>query len=76
MGVDREAWKRLWARHRGKIVGAGAGFLFGVLLMAVGLFWAIVIAAFTVAGYVVGSRWDEGQEGLAELLDRIMQGRR
>ncbi len=74
--MERELWQRLWARHRGKLLGAAAGFLFGVLLMTVGLFWAIVIAAFTAAGYVLGSRVDEGQEGLAELLDKILQGRR
>lgn len=78
--LDRELWRELahalWSRHRGKLLGAAAGFVLGVLIMWVGLLWAAFIAALTVAGYVVGQRLDEEPEGLADLLERVMQGRR
>ncbi len=44
--------------------------------MWVGFFWAAFIALLTVAGYAVGQRMDEEPEGLADLLDRIIQSRR
>ncbi len=72
----RELGHALWSRHRGKLLGSAAGFALGVLIMWVGLLWAAFIAALTVAGYAVGQRLDEEPEGLADLLERVMQGRR
>lgn len=78
-GVDRELWRELgqaiWSRHRGKLLGTAGGFLLGVLIMWVGLFWAIFIGALTVAGYLLGQRLDEEPEGITDLLERMLHGR-
>lgn len=67
-----EPWAReLWRHHRGKLVGAAAGFLFGLLWRWVGLFWALLIAALTVTGYWLGRMFDEDEDALVQLLERL-----
>lgn len=74
--MPQEWMKEIWTRHRGKLAGALAGFLLGLLMAAVGIFWAIVIFALTVGGFLLGRRFDEDQEGLSEWLERLWQDRR
>ncbi len=71
-----EKWAAFWNRHRGKLIGALCGFLLGVLMAVVGVFWGLVIFVLTAAGFVLGRRFDEDREGLAEWLDRLFQERR
>ncbi len=74
---EREEFRDWWWRHRGKALGALFGFMIGLLFWAVGLFWGIFITALTIAGYLAGKRFDdEGEEGLAELISRILGDRR
>lgn len=72
-----QEWARgIWTRHRGKLVGALAGFFLGVLMATVGVFWAIVIFGLTAGGFLLGRRFDEDEEGLSEWLERLWQDRR
>lgn len=71
-----DKWKALWARHRGKLVGALCGFLLGVLMAVVGVFWGLVIFGLTAGGFLLGRRFDEDREGLEEWLERLFQERR
>ena len=64
-------WQEAWARHAGKITGAAAGFVFGLLVMWVGLFWTLFIAAATWIGYVLGSRLDDGTFEAPEWWERL-----
>lgn len=77
MDAQGYEWIRvLWTHHRGKLVGALAGFFLGILMVAVGFFWAIVIFGLIVGGVVLGHRFDVDRESLDELLDRIFHDRR
>lgn len=71
----QEWLKDLLARHRGKVIGAGLGFLAGLLLMLVGFFWALVIAALTIGGYLLGRRYDDDRAAFADWLERFFGGR-
>lgn len=54
-------WKDLWEGHRGKLLGAGFGFLLGLLYLIVG-FWDMLIFAFIVfIGYYMGKKLDQGE---------------
>lgn len=74
--MGEERWRAIWHRHRGKLTGAAAGFLLGVLMATVGVFWGLVIFALTAVGFVLGRRFDEDREGWEEWLDRLFQERR
>lgn len=69
-------WAReLWARHRGKLVGATLGAGFGLLWRWVGLFWALVIAVLAGLGYWLGRRYDEDPEAFLAWLERVLARR-
>lgn len=77
--MEQHWWRELLDRYRGRLIGTAAGFVLGLLIMWVGVFWALVIGLLSLAGYQLGRRFDEagdGMEGLSEFLDRILQGRR
>ncbi|MEX2356538.1 MAG: DUF2273 domain-containing protein [Thermaerobacterales bacterium] len=65
-------WREIWRKHRGKITGGSAGFLFGLLVMWIGVLWALFIGACTFTGYLVGRQTDDGGEDWESLLERIM----
>jgi len=51
-------WLDIWEKHQGKIIGAGCGFMLGLLYLIVGL-WDMLIFAFIVfIGYYVGRKLD------------------
>lgn|GEM_PF-6401414 len=64
-------WSSLWVRHRGKIIGVAAAVALVLLLRTLGLFWTLLLLALALAGFWIGSRFDEGEEGWEELLERI-----
>ena len=65
----------VWARHRGKLVGAALGLGFGLLWRWVGFFRALVIALLTGAGYWLGHRYDQDPEGFLAWLERLLARR-
>ncbi|MBC7344531.1 MAG: DUF2273 domain-containing protein [Clostridia bacterium] len=63
-------WDTLWRQHRGKILGVAGGLAFGLLVVALGFWWAIFVLGCMIFGYWVGMRVDEG-ESLRSLWRRI-----
>ena len=75
--IDRERLSEIWRRHATKIIGAAVGFAVGLFIMWVGLFWTLVIALTTYAGYWVGARIEAGAGEMPEWLERLLPtGRR
>ena len=68
----REIWKALLQHHRGKLAGTGVGLLFGFAVMLVGPLWALFISFCAGVGYIVGRRFDEDEEGLAEAIEELL----
>lgn len=76
-GDWKALWQDLWSRHAGKISGAALGFLLGLMVKWVGLFWTLFIAAVTGLGYTLGARLDDGTLDAADWWERIRaRGRR
>ncbi|MFW6035260.1 MAG: DUF2273 domain-containing protein [Halothermotrichaceae bacterium] len=72
--MEDNIWKEffhIFNIHKGKIVGALIGFLFGILILYVGFFKTLLIFACTLLGYYIGSRWDLAGD-FKELLDRLL----
>lgn len=74
--IDREQLLEFWHQHSAKIVGALIGFLFGLFMMWIGLFWTLVISGTTLAGYWIGSRVDHNPNDLPDWIERILSGGR
>ena len=75
--VGAGAWRRVWARHRGKLVGATTGFLVAMAIMAFGLWWTLFIALAVAVGYTIGQYVDGDSDGVLAWLDRLLPpGRR
>lgn len=66
-------WQMILA-NRGKALGVGAGFVFGLLFLLVGFFKTIIFAVFVATGLYIGSKFDN-QEDLRDVLDRILPGK-
>jgi uncharacterized membrane protein len=49
-----------WRDHRGVVVGAAAGLTFALLVMWIGLGWALFLSVLTVVGGLVGAWWERG----------------
>jgi len=62
----------LWTHHRGKTVGIGIGFLFGLMVALLGFFEAVFISLCMVVGYFVGRRIDENID-FRDLIDRVFK---
>lgn len=73
---EREQLIRFYQQHSTKIIGGLIGFLFGLFVMWVGLFWALFITATTFAGYWLGARLAEDPEYVPEWIERLMSGGR
>ena len=57
--------------HKGKVIGAILGFIFGIVFLTVGFFKTILILICTVIGVLIGSRWDiEGN--LKNILNKLL----
>lgn len=55
-------FSELWEHHRGKLIGAAAGFVLGFIYLIFG-FWDMLIFAFiVVVGYYIGTKIDRKEE--------------
>lgn len=61
-----------WREHPGKLLGTSFGFGFGLLLVILGFWRALILAMFILAGFFVGKRYDEHKD-LGRWLDRFFQ---
>ncbi len=61
------------SRHKNEIIGALLGFLFAILFLNLGFFRTLLIAIFTLGGYLIGSRKDI-KEDIIRLIERILPG--
>ncbi len=66
----REFWTKIeekiskfliWAlnNHPGKLIGTSIGLVFGLLMVTLGFRRTLVLALFTILGFVVGKRQDD-----------------
>lgn len=67
-----KAFWELWNHHRGKTIGVGAGFFFGLMVAVFGFFEAVFISLCMVIGYVIGKRIDENID-FRDLMDRMFR---
>lgn len=53
----------IWAldNHPGKLLGTSIGLVFGVLMVTLGFWRTLVLALFTILGFVVGKRQDDNK---------------
>ncbi|PTX53927.1 small integral membrane protein DUF2273 [Melghirimyces profundicolus] len=63
--------ERLWETHRGRIVGIGAGLLFGIIYLIVGLWKTFIFTLFVLAGFMAGHRADS-RDDLRHVLESII----
>ena len=61
----------MWQQHGGKIAGAAAGFVIGLLVLWLGFFQTVFILICTAAGFLVGKRIDE-KEDIMDILDKLL----
>ncbi|KLU61358.1 hypothetical protein CEB3_c22990 [Peptococcaceae bacterium CEB3] len=61
-----------WNEHPGKLVGTSSGFVFGLFLVILGFWRALVLSLFIVAGFLLGKRYDEHRD-LTAWLNRFFQ---
>lgn len=75
--MDRNIWLQLdeiFKYHKGKIIGGILGFVFGILILYIGLLRTLLVFLLTSLGFYIGARWDiEGD--LKKLLDRLLPPR-
>lgn len=69
MVFDWEEAKYVWTRHKGKIVGAAAGFLIGLLIIRYGFWRTLLMVSLAAGGLWLGSLLD--REGWENLYDRV-----
>ncbi|MGI6093294.1 MAG: DUF2273 domain-containing protein [Veillonellaceae bacterium] len=69
--MDAKLWEEIWQNHSGKIVGAVAGLLIGIFIIAFGFFRTLLVLLCVAAGYIVGKRIDEKEE-ITDILDRLL----
>ena len=59
----------IFQNHPGKVIGAGIGLIWGLLVIWLGFFWTVFLTVTTLIGYWFGKKIDE-KTGLLELLER------
>ncbi len=69
---EQQWWKEILKNHRGKVLGAGAGLVIGLMIMKFGLFWSLFILVCVTVGFLVGRRLDETKEDFVELLEKYL----
>lgn len=69
--MDASLWREIWEQHSGKIVGATAGLLIGILIITFGFFRTLFVLLCIVAGYIIGKKIDE-KEDLMDILDKLL----
>lgn len=68
-------WNWTITYHPGKTLGTIFGFLFALLVMLIGIWWAIFISITTVIGFLVGAQVDSGGREIRDFLDRVLPPR-
>lgn len=69
--MDPLLLQEIWRTHSGKIIGIVAGFVVGLMIIAIGFFQAMFVLVCMIVGYVVGKRIDD-KEDLMEIIDRLL----
>ena len=69
--MNTQQIKEIWQEHGGKIFGAGVGFLFGILVLAVGFFQGLFVLLCAGVGFFIGKRIDEKVD-IVELLEKLL----
>ncbi|MGE5552783.1 MAG: DUF2273 domain-containing protein [Betaproteobacteria bacterium] len=59
------------SRNKGRAVGAGLGFAFGLLVLLFGFWRSAFLAACVWLGWAIGSRVD-AKESFADLISRLL----
>lgn len=72
MRVWETVLREVMAKHRGKLVGAAAGFFIAFLIISLGFLKSLLVVFCVVAGYLVGRRLDSTHEDIVDILDRIL----
>lgn len=62
----------LWSNHRGKTIGIGIGFIFGLMVVVLGFFEALFISLCMFIGYFIGKRIDENVN-FSDLMDKMFR---
>lgn len=57
--------------HKGKMIGIGIGFIFGVMVLLLGFFRTLFLFICILIGYYIGSKVDK-RENFLEFLDKIL----
>lgn len=66
----RVALHTLWARRRGLLTGAGCGLAVGLVIMWVGIWWALFLLLCAAVGAVIGHRSDVISQGSGDFSRR------
>jgi len=69
--MDAGLWREIWEQHSGKIIGASAGLLIGILILTFGFFRTLFVLVCVIAGYIIGKKIDE-KEDLMDILDKLL----
>lgn len=69
--MDPILLQEIWRVHSGKIIGIVAGFVVGLMIIAIGFFQALFVLVCMIIGYIIGKRIDD-KEDLMEIVDRLL----
>ncbi|MHC1746079.1 MAG: DUF2273 domain-containing protein [Negativicutes bacterium] len=69
--MDASLWREIWEQHSGKIIGATAGLLIGILIITFGFFRTLFVLLCIIAGFIIGKKIDE-KEDLMDILDKLL----
>ena len=61
----------LWEKHPGKMTGAAAGLVIGVLLLTIGFFKTLLLIACIAAGFWLGMKFDNGDRGFLQRIEEL-----
>ena len=65
-----ELWDAFIETRRGRVTGALTGLILGIIILCIGLWRFLVLAAFVAVGWFIGSRGDRNAE-VSNLLDGL-----
>lgn len=69
--MKKDKLYNFYRSHKGEIIGAGIGALFGILVICFGFWKTIFVGICTFIGYYIGHKFQNKDE-LIDLLDRIL----
>ena len=69
--MDPILFQEIWRAHGGRIMGVCIGFIWGILVLAIGFLQALFVMFCMVVGYVIG-KWIDDKEDLMEILDKLL----